>query len=204
MIEVSNVSVFNIDNAMRGMRNPKNSWHKNDTVDGIIGPNDMKLATALVKAGEPHCKFLRQIFVSMDINAPLYWWKEMDTYKVGTTTNSTSTMHKLSDTPITRDCFSIDNDTFHEYGDYASIKNMIDYLEKLRIKYLETGDMGYWVALIQLLPESWNQKRTWTADYAVLRNIYTWRKNHKLVEWRDFCGEIEKLPNSELITLKGE
>lgn len=175
----------------------------------LLGPNDLNLAKRLILSGPDHSKFMRQIFVSMDITAPLYWFKELDTYKVGTVANSCSTMHKLATTPITRDCFSFDKELDYVdtqfYGqeiegfkEYFSIGLMndttINNCERLRKKYLETKDARYWRALIQLLPSSWNQTRTWTADYAVLRNIYFARKNHKLTEWITFCEEIEKLP----------
>lgn len=157
----------------------------------LLGPKDLDLAQRMIKAGTPNDKFLRQIFVSVDITAPLYWWKEMDTYKVATTANSTSTMHKLASTPITKDCFEMD-----DYDDTVSTnKNnircdsavIIQWMEDLRQKYNETKDIRYWKELIRWLPESWLQTRTWTADYSVLRNIYHWRKNHKLTEWHSFC-----------------
>lgn len=176
-----------------------------------LGHNDLDLAQRMIHAGSPNDKFLRQIFVSIDITAPLYWWKEMDTYKVGTTANSTSTMHKLASTPITIDCFETDDMVDIEEIDQNNISDnghflytfddatsqpleFIDFLEDLRKKYLETKDIRYWKELIRWLPESWLQTRTWTADYAVLRNIYRWRKDHKLTEWRQFCKFIETLP----------
>ena len=176
--------VFNLENALRGMRNPMNSWEKSNLED------DLKLGAKLSKAGASDRKFLRQIFVSIDITAPLYWWKEMDQYKVGTVTNSQSTMHKLSTTPITMDCF--------ECGDFDKsafdAEGLLSSLEQLRLKYLETKDKRYWKELVRWLPEGWLQMRTWTANYEVLRNIYHQRKNHKLSEWRAFCEFIETLP----------
>lgn len=168
-----------------------------------LGPNDLGLAQKLIAAGPEHCKFLRQIFVSVDITAPIYWWKEFDTYKVGTTANSTSTMHKLSSTPINMDCFETDDyDGNYAVPEYLESYNtypgqFLQYLEDLRIKYLETGDKGYWKELIRWLPESWLQTRTVTMSYANLRNIFFQRKNHKLTEWHTFCDWLETLPWSE-------
>ena len=168
-----------------------------------LGPNDLSLAQQLIAAGPEHCKFLRQIFISVNITAPIYWWKEFDTYKIGTTANSTSTMHKLSSTPINMDCFETDDydgnyaipEYIESYDTYPG--QFIQYLEDLRIKYLETGDKGYWKELIRWLPESWLQTRTVTMSYANLRNIFFQRKNHKLTEWHTFCDWIETLPWSE-------
>ena len=172
-----------------------------DWPDGVIdarfiGPNDMSLAQRMIGGGAEEAKFLRQIFVSMDIEAPLFWWKEMDTYKVGTTSNSCSTMHKIASTPIT-----INNFSFGPYIEfYPTYEENINQCEELRKKYLETKDKKYWRALIEILPEAWNQKRTWTANYQVLRNIYFQRRYHKLEEWHQFCDVIEKLPyGKELI-----
>jgi hypothetical protein len=217
MIEVKNVGVFNFENAVRGARNPMGikSWEKSDSgwvkdVEGLyqIGPEDMKLLQNLVLSGNDHSKFSRQIFVSFDINAPIYWWKEMDTYKVATTANSTSTMHKLATTPITPECFSLEEVDEHYlcaacYDSKPLVDVLCGLLENFRLRYLETKDVHYWRALIQLLPESWNQMRTWTADYAVLRNIYFARRNHKLSEWRELCQLIETLPYSkELVCIE--
>lgn len=190
-----NTDVWGFKGALRGMRNPKNSWDRSDTVFEptlVVGENDMKLATSLIRAGSEHRKFLRQIFVSVDITAPLYWWKEFDTYKVGTTANSTSTMHKLASKPITIDCFEID-----DLGDMSmmipfvgleeSLKSftnvIVDGCEGLRQKYLETGDKKYWKELIRWLPESWLQTRTVTMTYENLLSIGKQRRNHKLNEW---------------------
>ena len=165
-----------------------------------IGPKDMKLAIQLINAGPEHRKFLRQIMISTDITAPLYWWKEFDTYKVATVANSTSTMHKLTSKPITLDCFEIDdlNDENLEIGNYNCLKFMynqiIDDCESLRQKYLETKDVRYWKELVRWLPEGWLQTRTWTGNYETLRSMYHQRKNHKLTEWHQFCDFIETLP----------
>ena len=184
-----NTKVMNFENAFRGMRNPKNSWAKSDSYSGIngfvIGENDMKLAQALIKAGSEHRKFMRQIFVSVDITAPLYWWKEFDTYKVGTTSNSTSTMHKLATTPITLDCFEIDDYDNSIFVNKEEIDYLIQFLESLRTKYLDTKDKRYWKELIRWLPESWLQTRTVTMTY---ENLFAMcskgqRRFHKLNEW---------------------
>ena len=199
-------------------------WGKNVAEFVFIGKNDMDLAQRMIKAGTPNDKFLRQIFVSVDITAPLYWWKEMDTYKVGTTANSTSTMHKLASTPITLDCFETDDyqpnlifeTGIDDHGDnpwpYECIlkdyvgesenevyfsETLIGMLESLRLKYLKTKDVRYWKELIRWLPESWLQTRTWTADYAVLRNIIHWRSKHKLTEWHQFVDWCRTLPYAE-------
>ena len=171
----------------------------------FLGPNDLDLAQRMIKAGTPNDKFLRQIFVSVDITAPLYWWKEMDTYKVATTANSTSTMHKLASTPITLDCFETDDfdyEWFKSTGVEPSCDtwindNIIYFLEELRQKYLETKDKRYWKELIRWLPESWLQTRTWTANYATLRNIIHWRQGHKLTEWHQFVDWCRTLPYAE-------
>lgn len=222
MIEVNNVNVFNFDGAFRGLRNPMNSWDKNDTRtiigyldenpmfdpncgEPIVGPNDMKLAQRMIGGGPEEAKFLRQIFVTMDINAPFFWWKEMDTYKVGTTANSCSTMHKLTSREFASQDFSFDEliEDFNEQ-DQQLISDMrvgiLNYCEELRQRYLETKDKNLWRALIEILPSAYMQKRTWTANYQVLRNIYFQRRNHKLQEWKDFCHIIENLPyGKELI-----
>ena len=207
MLKVENIKVFNFEGAFHGLRNPMNSWEKSDSDNSIypynIGPNDMQLAQRMIGGGPEEAKFLRQIFVSMDINAPLFWFKEFDTYKVGTVSNSCSTMHKITSAPITMDNFS-----FSPYTEfYPAYKMIIYHCEELRKKYLETKDKRYWRALIEILPEAWNQKRTWTANYQVLRNIYFQRRYHKLEEWHQFCDVIEKLPyGKELICYekKGE
>ena len=231
-MKFENTAAFNIEGALRGMRLPLKSGAKADShyclpnecqicqyncsdFDGwepyMIGKNDLKLAQTLVGSGSPHDKFMRQIFVSVDITAPLYWWKEMDQYKVGTVTDSESTMHKLASTPITLDCFETDdlNDGNLSIGNYNCLQFMynqiIDDCELLRQKYNETGDKRYWKELIRWLPEGWLQTRTWTANYAVLRGIYFQRKDHKLTEWHQFCDWIKTLPYSEqLITYEKE
>lgn len=177
-------------------------WGKNVADYAFLGPNDINLAQRMIKAGSPNDKFLRQIFVSVDITAPLYWWKEMDTYKVGTTANSTSTMHKLASTPITLDCFETDDynpglDLIDDVNIGLRVNCFIDDLEQLRQKYIMTKDVHYWKELIRWLPESWLQTRTWTADYAVLRNIIHWRQGHKLSEWGQFIEWCRSLPYAE-------
>lgn len=206
MIKVDNIQVFNFDGAFRGLRNPMNSWDKSDSYTdeiGIfnIGPNDMKLAQRMIGGGPEEAKFLRQIFVTMDINAPFFWWKEMDTYKVATTANSCSTMHKLTSEEITLDNFSFTN--FKEFDPYTYFfikelqEGIIKDCEILRKVYNKTKDPNIWRALVEILPSAWNQKRTWTANYQVLRNIYFQRRNHKLQEWHDFCDVIKTLPYGE-------
>jgi len=207
ILKFENTEVFNFDGAFRGMRNPMNSWDKSDSYMGYdnddlpsfkIGKNDMELAQKLIKAGSDHSKFLRQIMVSVDITAPLYWWKEFDTYKIGTVANSTSTMHKLSTTPITRECFELNSPKC----DVQEI--FLQYLEGLRLKYLKTKDKTYWKELIEWLPEGWLQTRTVTLNYAVLRNMYFSRENHKLTEWSvNFIKWIESLSYSKEL-IKGE
>jgi hypothetical protein len=210
MILIEKEVVYNFEGAVRGMRNPLNSWDKIDSkyVSGsyILGENDLDLMRRLVKAGSDHRKFMRQILVCFDITAPLYWWKEFDTYKVGTTANSTSTMHKLTAKKFTFDDFSHEKlkttlgETFEGMDLLAMI---IDFLNERRERYLETKDKTIWDEMIQILPTSYNQKRTLTLNYEVLRNMYHSRKNHKLQEWRDMCAKIESLPHSELITMEG-
>ena len=197
------------DEAIDALRGDKVTFHKDVDVTEVIaiGHDDMKLARQLIEAGGEHRKFLRQIFVSVDITAPLFYWKEFDTYKVATVSNSCSTMHKLASTPITLDCFEIDDLNLIPYNEYAQrseLKYPIDpdfvqmalipYLEHLRQKYLETKDLVYWKELIRWLPESWLQKRTITLNYENLRNMYHQRKNHKLTEWHSFCRWVEALP----------
>ena len=263
-MKFENVKVYNFENALRGMRNPMNSWDKSDSWFGItniyevnmldevaskwvnkdfpnweeqvypinkkaeiaferyvnwllqegtleagpedtylcafIGPKDMELAQRLIRAGNEHRKFMRQIFVTVDITAPLYWYKEMDTYKVGTVTNSTSTMHKLASTPITLDCFEID-DLDKDYALWANRFNpveIINYCERLRQKYNETNDKRYWKELIRWLPESWLQTRTWTGSYENIFSIVNQRKHHKLTEWsKSFINFAHDLPYSQ-------
>lgn len=209
MIKLNNISVIGIESAIRGMRNPLESWERSDSrhedCGFHFGDADKALAKKLILAGSDHSKFLRQIFISETITAPLLWWKEMDTYKVGTTANSTSTMHTLHKKPITRSCFAFDDSN----PEPKTFDKIIEICEGLRRNSLmaESCDerRAYYRQLIQTLPCSWLQTRTWTANYAVLRNIYFSRKNHKLSEWRDFCRAIEKLPFAEdLITYTGD
>ena len=203
MIEIGNVETYGWQAAIRGMRNPKNSWDKSDTYwdideyDYVVGEQDLKLMQTLVKAGNDHGKFMRMIGVSVDIVAPLYWWKEFDTYKVGTVANSCSTMHKIHAKEFTPDDFS------HEHLNEKSLyvlNDTIKYLNAVRELFLNTKNKDYWWQMIQLLPSSYNQRRTVMFNYAVLKNIYASRKTHKLDEWRDFCKWIEQLPYSNLIT----
>ena len=204
-----NTAVYNIYNAILGARNPMNSWDKSDSVfkgyngkieNTPIGKNDLELMQKLIKAGSEHRKFLRQIFVSVDITAPLYFFKELDTYKVGTVANSTSTMHKLASTPITLDCFEMGDFTpfIDNFKIDLSWRTVVSYLEQLRQKYNETKDKRYWKELIRLLPESWLQKRTVTMNYENILNMYRQRKNHKLTEWsKSFCDWVKTLPYAE-------
>ena len=207
MLKVDHVSVMNLENAIRGARNPLNSWGRMDSYydesgEFILGENDISLAHRLAVAGSDHRKFLRQIIVSMDICAPLYWWKEFDTYKVGTVANSTSTMHKIQAKQFTREDFSADRLTEDAL---AVLDGVIDYLEAERQKYLETKEKAHWHNMIQLLPSSYNQLRTVTLNYEVLINIYYARRTHKLAEWHTLCAAIEELPYAkELILVKGE
>ena len=171
----------------------------------VIGKNDLELMQKLIKAGSEHRKFMRQIFVSVDITAPLYWWKEFDTYKVGTVANSTSTMHKLASTPITMKCFEMgdfadSNEESNSYNLYTKTmwSKLIDHLEALRKEFNETKDKRYWKELIRLLPESWLQKRTITMNYENILNMYHQRKHHKLTEWsKSFCDWVKTLPYAE-------
>lgn len=218
-MKFENTEVFNFEGALRGMRNPKESWNKSDSewethinynkdevyTKFAIGKNDLKLAQTLIRAGSEHRKFMRQIFVSVDITAPLYWWKEFDTYKVATVSNSTSTMHKLASTSITIDCF--------EMGDFQNFdlesqdiifplkstwESLISDLEFCRQKYNETKDKRYWKELIRLLPESWLQKRTITMNYENILNMITYRQNHKLTEWSEsFINWTKSLPYAD-------
>lgn len=207
MIKISKTSVMNMENAMRGARNPLNSWNRMDSrydEDGnfILGENDRNLARRLVRAGSDHRKFIRQIFVSVDFDAPLYWWKEYDTYKIATVANSTSTMHKIAAKPFELDDFSHDhmNETALE-----SLKATIAVLEQLRQDYLQSKDKQVWYSMIQLLPTSYHQLRTCSFNYETLVNIYHARKNHKLEEWHTVCDWIRTLPYAaDLITMEDE
>ena len=186
---------MNFENAMRGARNPMNSWARMDSYydeDGnfVLGENDLSLAARLAKAGSDHRKFVRQIIVSLDISAPFYWWKEFDTYKVGTVANSCSTMHKIQAKEFTRDDFSCEH--MSEEG-LAVLDSVIAFMERERLAFIETKDKAHWHNMIQMLPTSYNQLRTVTMNYEVLINIYKARRYHKLDEWKIFCAEIEKL-----------
>ena len=216
-MKFENTEVWGFEHAIRGMRNPLESWNKSDShydieevmVDEevvlergkyIIGSNDLQLAQTLIRAGSEHRKFLRQIFVAVDITAPLYFFKELDTYKVGTVANSTSTMHKLASTPITIDCFEMGDFTplIDNFKIDLSWQTIMTYLEQLRQRYNETKDKRYWKELIRLLPESWLQKRTITMNYENILNMYQQRKNHKLTEWsKSFCDWVKTLPYAE-------
>ena len=231
MIKIENTEVMGWEHAIRGMRNPLNSWDKMDShdcpchdgldcdcpmVEGIqdpsieckeaieksafcVGENDYDLTMRLAKAGPEHAKYRRMIVVYADVTAPRYWWTEYDTYKVGTVANSCSTMHKIADKKFTPDDFS----TEHLVGkSFAALKNTLEVMNLEREHYLATKDKDCWWQMIQLLPQSYNQKRTIMLNYEVLANIYRQRKGHKLDEWRDFCKWIEQLPYSELITDK--
>ena len=197
MIKIDKVNVMNFENAIRGARNPMNSWNKMDSYydennNFVLGENDLSLATRLRKAGTAdHRKYLRQIFLSVDILAPMYWWKEYDTYKVATVANSTSTMHKIHSKLFELDDFSYDHLSNVEL---ELFKTYVHSLETIRLQYIDTKDRELWYALIQMLPSSYNQLRTCTFNYETLINIYKSRKNHKLDEWKEFCKWIETLP----------
>ena len=225
MIKIENTEIVGWEAAIRGMRNPLNSWEKSDSKwysIGIptsnpaaindkylsqkycIGDNDYDLMTRLRNAGTDHRKFMRMITVYVDITAPLYWWKEFDTYKVGTVANSCSTMHKIHAKEFTLDDFShehllIHANTYNGYVPYSILESVIGALNEFRDLYLETKNKAYWWQLIELLPSSYNQRRTVMLNYEVLANIYKSRRNHKLDEWHVFCEWIENLPYSELI-----
>ena len=237
MIKIEHVETLGWEAAIRGMRNPMNSWDKSDSEWCLIGTpgtnqavandkylrekycignNDLDLMKRLCNAGTDHRKFMRMITVYMDITAPLYWWKEFDTYKVGTVANSCSTMHKIADKEFTLDDFSLnhlyaedDIDGMYysttaeeEFTSTDVLKVIIEALNNYRKMYIATKDKKDWWQMIQLLPSSYNQRRTVMVNYEVLANMYKSRRNHKLDEWIDFCAEIERLPHSELITKK--
>lgn len=246
MISFELIDIVGWEAAIRGMRNPMNSWDKSDSIfraldadgytlncdtfpwpsgelgDVIIGPNDLELMKKLAMAGTDHAKYRRMIVVYMDITAPLYWWKEFDTYKVGTVANSCSTMHKIAEKEFTTDDFSCEHLGYHDpdKSDYNQDNTCIDawngskiwpydelcdvvgFLNHNRERYLETHDKLYWWQMIQLLPSSYNQKRTVMTNYEVLANIYKSRKNHKLDEWVGFCKLLTTFPYSELITME--
>ena len=205
MLKIETFSVMNFENAVRGMRNPMNSWAQSDSrVDGdgrfVFGEADLALAKKLCAAGSDHRKFLRQILVSVDILAPLYWWKEFDTYKVATVANSTSTMHKIHSKPFSVEDFSHDKLSPEAM---AYLEDVVDKLEELRKHYRQTKEKGDWYDIIQLLPSGYNQLRTVTLNYETLRNMHGSRRSHKLDEWQAFCDWIEGLPYAgELIAAK--
>ena len=207
MIKIENYDVVGWEHAIRGMRNPMNSWEKSDSFefppddDGKpwIGLNDLSLMKRLRNAGTDHRKFMRMITVYMDITSPLYWWKEFDTYKVGTVANSCSTMHKITEKEFVLDDFSHEH-LFIDDEAIDFLKHLVSGLNFYRAKYIQTKNKDYWWQIIQLLPSSYNQKRTIMLNYEVLANMYKSRKDHKLDEWRDFCKWIKTLPYSELIT----
>ena len=225
-MKFENTEAWGFEHSLRGMRNPMNSWFKSDsyygcneeffcngcTVDSrcseykrsddyIIGKNDMKLAQTLIKAGSEHRKFMRQIFVSVDITAPLYWWKEYDTYKVGTVANSTSTMHKIHSKPFEMSDFSTDHMTDAALD---MMQKNIDFLEGIRTQFVETKDKALWYSMIQLLPESYNQMRTCTFNYENLAGMYYSRRNHKLAEWHTFCDWALELPYFKELLVQNE
>ena len=226
MIKFDNTEVFNFAGAIRGMRNPLNSWDKSDSVtcngcdcekcsylDSVIcdcvsaneivhiGPNDLALMKKLIRAGSDHRKFMRQILVSVDITAPLYWWKEFDTYKVATVSNSCSTMHKIHDKEFTLEDFSIEHLSARSY---CIMELVIERLNKERDAYLQTKEKAFWWNMIQLLPSSYNQRRTITLNYETLYNIYGSRRNHKLDEWSiGFMDWIKSLPYAEELIIDG-
>lgn len=221
MIKITNAEVFGWDAAIRGMRNPMNSWDKSDskhwheTIVGhvverrVVGMNDRALMKKLVKAGSDHAKFMRMINVTADITAPLYWWKEFDTYKVGTVANSCSTMHTIANREFMLGDFSHEHLTPAAIATIRTVIERLNFARKEFLKGRKGSEFGlpsakeYWWDMIQLLPSSYNQMRTVQLNYAVLRNMYHARKNHKLDEWRDFCSWVESLPYAELITLGG-
>ena len=220
MIKLERTEIFGWEAAIRGMRNPLNSWEKSDSYwthiedpgtemtanfEFFVGDNDLDLMKRLHAAGTDHGKFMRMLTVYVDITAPLYWWKEFDTYKVGTVANSCSTMHKIHAKEFTLDDFSHEHleMLIHDGETYDfrwDLKDIVGTLNLARTKYLETKDKRYWWQMIQLLPTSYNQKRTVMLNYEVLANMYKSRKNHKLDEWHDLCAWIECLPYSKLIT----
>ena len=203
MILLERTAVMNLENAMRGARNPMNSWSRSDSYyneahEYVLGPNDLGLAMRLRKAGSDHRKFIRQIFVSVDITAPLYWWKEYDTYKVATVANSTSTMHKIHAKPFELSDFS--HEKLTDRG-LRALEDLIVVMEQYRTEFIATKDKTAWYNMIQLLPTSYQQMRTCTMNYETLVNIYYARKNHKLEEWHTFCDWIRTLPYADQLIL---
>lgn len=221
MIKIEHVETYGLEAAVRGMRNPLNSWAKSDSrwewvedespinpndpgMMYIVGEQDFKLMKSLVKAGSDHSKFLRMIGISMDITAPLYWWKEFDTYKVGTVANSCSTMHKIAEKPFDTDDFSHEHLFPHspQFDSMDYLSAIIEHLNACREAYIRCNEKCFWWQMIQLLPSSYNQRRTVMLNYAVARNQYHARKAHKLDEWHDYCHALEALPYSDLITME--
>ena len=212
MIKIENTDVYGFEAAIRGMRNPMNSWDRSDSdcktiirdngkyVEDFIGNNDLKLMKQLAKAGPVHAKYRRMITVTCDITAPMFWWAEYDTYKVGTVRNSCSKMHKIHSSELYNIDFSVEG--CREVGSWATLcfANVQNTCNKLIKKYNETKEKKYWRALIELLPESYNQRATVQLNYEVLAGMYYWRKDHKLDEWHTFCKWVESLPYSEIIT----
>ena len=212
MIKIENTDVYGFEAAIRGMRNPMNSWDRSDSncktiirdngkyVEDFIGNNDLKLMKQLAKAGSVHAKYRRMITVTCDITAPMFWWAEYDTYKVGTVRNSCSKMHKIHSSELYNIDFSVEG--CREVGSWATLcfANVQNTCNKLIKKYNETKEKKYWRALIELLPESYNQRATVQLNYEVLAGMYYWRKDHKLDEWHTFCKWVESLPYSEIIT----
>ena len=212
MIKIENTEVYGFEAAIRGMRNPMNSWNRSDSdcktiirdngkyVEDFIGDNDLKLMRQLAKSGSVHAKYRRMITVTCDITAPMFWWAEFDTYKVGTVRNSCSKMHKIHSKELLNEDFSCEG--CREIGSWATLcfVTVQNTCNKLREKYNETKEKKYWRALIELLPESYNQRATVQLNYEVLAGIYRWRKDHKLDEWHTFCEWVESLPYSEIIT----
>ena len=218
MIRIERTYVSGWEAAIRGMRNPMNSWDFSDSYSThiedtetletaefafFVGDNDIQLMKKLAKAGSDHAKYRRMINVTCDITAPRYWWAEYDTYKVGTVANSCSTMHKIHEKVFTLDDFSHEHLSGGDYGNLEMLKAVITCLNVARLKYTETGDKDEWWQMIQLLPSSYNQRRTVQLNYEVLANMYRARRCHKLDEWRSFCKWIEELPYSEIITGEG-
>ncbi|MBE5039134.1 hypothetical protein [Ructibacterium gallinarum] len=206
MIKLERTSVMNWEGAIRGARNPMNSWNRIDSAydksgNYILGPNDLDLARRLCKAGSDHRKFLRQIFVSVDITAPMYWWKEFDTYKVATVANSTSTMHKIHSKPFSLDDFSHDQMSAEAID---AMTALIAVLEKKRLRFVEMKEKADWYDMIQLLPSSYNQTRTVTMNYENLLNMYFARRSHKLAEWHVYCDWILTLPYTKELFLQNQ
>ncbi len=204
MILIEHAEVMNLEGAIRGARNPLNSWSRIDSAydengNYVLGQNDLDLAKRLCKAGSDHRKFIRQILVSVDITAPMYWWKEFDTYKVATVANSTSTMHKIHSKPFALDDFSHD----HLSADAVrALETLLVFLEQRRLRFVENKDKADWYDLIQLLPSGYNQKRTVTMNYENLLNMYYARRNHKLLEWHTYCDWILSLPYTKDLFLQ--